>query len=117
MGHGAYSTFKGTWASGATLSGEVDLARAWAVSYLRVPSMSTNTQMHMKVATQTAGTFVRVINPVINSAATQVQLPFTIHSSLTGCAVPIPAGFRYIKIETTDTVQNGDSFDIICSDN
>lgn len=44
------------------------------------------------------------------------RVDFNIASNVTNRVVPIPAGFRYVKVETDATVDNGNTFKIICSD-
>jgi hypothetical protein len=115
MSHGPLSVFYKTIASAATKSSEFDLARAWKTVYLEIPSMTSNTQIHIQAANESGGTYRRVYHPAVNSSAAQVNV-FAITSSVTGCMVPIPNGFRYLKVETTATVDNGATFRMICSD-
>lgn len=115
MGHGFFTRYVTTMASGGTLTGQVDLGRAFAKVYLEVPSMTSNTQLHIQAAAEQGGTFRRVKQ--WNVASANVSADFAIASSVSGGAlVPIPPGLQYVKVEATATVDNGATFKIICSD-
>ena len=115
MGHGAISVFTATMASAGTLSSEVNLGRQWEKVYLGVPSMTSNTQLHIKVADVTGGTYRRVKHPMVASTPAAPE-DFAIYSAATNCYIPIPNGFQFLKIESTATVDSGTSFKIVCSD-
>ena len=117
MGHGAISVFTATMSSGGTLTSEVDFGnRQWEKVYLAVPSMASNTQLHIQVCTESGGTYRRVKHPMINSSTVSTPNDFAIASAATNCYVPIPNGFRFLKIESTATVDGGASFKMVCGD-
>lgn len=121
MSHGPLSVFTGiTIASGASTSGEVDLARSWKNVFLDVGSMSTGMNINIHAATtQTAdgGVYRLVYHPTAN-AATVATHPFVISSVVgtNGGCVPMPNGIRYFKVVLTGVVSGGAIFKAICSD-
>lgn len=115
MSYGPIAVYTVTMASGATSTSELDLARSWKTAWLVVPSMASNTQMGIKAATEAGGTYRSVYHPQINSSTVSVN-SFAIASSTTSAMVPIPNGFRFIKIHTTATCDSGETFKVICSD-
>lgn len=115
MSYGPLSVFTTTMASAGTSTGQVDLARSWKLVYLAVPSMTSNTQIHINAAAEDGATFRYTYHPMAN-AASPTGFRFLINSAVTNAMVPIPNGLRFIKVETTATVDNGCVFKIICSD-
>ena len=121
MSHGPLSVFTGiTVASGASTSGEVDLARAWKTVYLDIGTMSTGMAVGIWAAHALAadgGVYRPVYHPTINSA-TVATSQFLISGVVgtNGGTVPIPNGFRYFKVVLTGVVSGGALFKAICSD-
>ena len=115
------SVFKATMASGGTLSARADLQAGWQYCYLEIPTMTSNTQIHIQALAasdsnnEATSVYRRVRHPPLNSSTVDTNV-FAIASSATGCMVPIPNGFRYLKIETTATVNDGCLFRIVCTD-
>lgn len=116
MGHGLQKYYSVTMASAGTLTAELDLGRSYGTMYLMVPTMTSNTQMFVQGCDVTAGTYRRIKMPVINTSTVAAPNDFNIASAATNCFVPIPNGFRYMKIETTATVDSGQTFKVICGD-
>lgn len=116
MGHGAVVPISVTMTSGATLTPQIDLGRNWEKVYLSTASMVSNSQLYIQASEVTSGTFSRVCHPCINSSTVSTPNDFAIGSAATGRMIPIPNGFRYIKIESTMTLDNGMLFKVICSD-
>lgn len=116
MGHGAVTKFFSTMSSAGTTSAEVNLGRNWEKVYLVVPSLTSNSQIHIKASESAGGTFRRICHPAINSSTVSTPNDFAIGSAATNRMVPIPNGFQYLKVETTATVDSGQTFTIICSD-
>lgn len=114
MSYGPYSAFTITMASGGTSTGSLDLARSWKMVYLEIPTMTSNTQIHINASSDDE-TFRQVYHPMTNAAAPTGNR-FLVNSAVTNAMVPIPNGFRYIKVETTATVDGGCSFKVVCSD-
>lgn len=110
---GPFSAYSTTIASGATASAALDLQFGWGATYLVVPSMTSNTQIHIQSSDVATGTYRRVKHPSINSSTVTTN-DFAIASSATNCVVPIPAGLRFVKIETTATVDSGQAFKVLC---
>lgn len=114
MSYGPMAVYTVTMASGGTLTGGADIARSYKNVFLEIPTMNSNTQLHVWGSSDNS-TFRRVYQPMQNSAAPTGAL-FTINSAVTGALVPIPNGIRYVKVESTATVDNGCVFKMICSD-
>lgn len=116
MGYGVVRSFQVTMASAGTLTAQVDLANAGSLgTYLEIPTMTSNSQVHIQAAIADSGTFRRIYHPTLNSSTVGTNV-FAIVSGATNCVVPIPNGLRYMKIETTATIDNGCLFRIICLD-
>lgn len=107
--------FTATMSSGGTLTSSADLGSSHHYNYLHIPTMTSNTQIHIQVCDTSTGTFRRVYFASSN-LATPTNNPFGISSAATNCVVPIPNGFRFMKIETTATVDDGASFKIYCAE-
>jgi hypothetical protein len=116
MGHGLGTTYVTTMVSGNTSTTEVALGRVYEAVYLAIPSMTSQTQIHVTVCDVSGGTYRRVVHPLINTTTAAAPPDFTIVSSVTNRVVPIPNGFKFMKIETTMAVVDGCSFKIICAD-
>ena len=116
MGHGWHTYHTVTMASGGTLTGQVDLGQVYANVFLEVPSMPTNSQIHIQSSRDSSGTFRRVVHPSINSSTVSTNNDFAIASAVTNRMVPMPNGVRFIKIETTMAVGDGCIFRILVSD-
>lgn len=104
-----------TMASFSTLTPAIDLAGAWGQCYLHVPSMTSNSQLHIQAAAFEGGTYARVKHPPINSG-TSSSNDFAISSLSTNSIVPIPSGLRFIKVEATAIVSFSPTFHVIYGD-
>lgn len=114
MSFGPFSPFAVTMASAGTLTSQIDLGAGWSQAYLEIPSMTSNTQIYIRGASTDGGTFRRVKHPSINSSTVTTN-DFVIQSTATNCFVPMPAGVRFVKIETEVTVNDGCVFKIVCT--
>lgn len=110
-----FNPFTVTMASAGTLTGEIDLGGAWYSVYLEIPTLTSNTQHHIQVANTSGGTYRRIYHAPINSATSSSNV-FAISSGVTNGVVPIPGGIRYIKIETTATVNDGAVYRVFAGD-
>lgn len=158
-------SFSVSIASSVTLTGAIDLGESATNVYGLIPSLNTGTSILVHGSLDNS-TFRRITLPVQQTATVQavtdfaiatfaantsrmVPLPsgfryiklelatgvtdvtntfkvlatvpnaefdFNIPSSVTSRMVPIPNTFRYIKVETDVSVQNGNTFKVICSD-
>lgn len=113
MGHGVACKFTVTMASGATLTGSLDLGRAYGKVYLDPTGAAS--EVRIQAAAASGGTFRQVYHPSINSSTVGANM-FKIPSSVSGGLIEIPNGLRFIKVETTATVDNGATFTLIASD-
>lgn len=109
---GRFTYYPATVASFATSSSEVDLGGAYKTVYLEIPTMTSNTEIYIKAANSTGGTFRRVYHPTLNSSTVGTNV-FAIHSSATGCIVPIPDNLRYLKVETAVVISFTASFNFL----
>lgn len=109
------TTYVATMASAGTLTPAVDISGSWGNVYLEIPSMTSNTQVHIKAAATSDGTYRRLKHPSLNDT-TVVTTDFAIASAATNCIVPIPNGLKYLKVETTATVDDGCVFRVFVGD-
>lgn len=114
MSYGPLVPFFATMASAGTLTPAVDLQRSWKNVFLEIPTMTSNTQHYIQGSSSNT-TYRRIYHPQQNSPA-PVGAAFIVDSAVTNALIPIPAGIRYLKIETTATVNDGAVYRIICSD-
>lgn len=114
MSYGPYAVFTQTIASAATLSSEFDVGRSWKRVYLETTSMTSNSQIHIQAAATSGGTYRRV--KIHDPGSATVSVDFAVASAATSHMMPVPTGFRYYKVETTATMDSGQSFNLVCSD-
>lgn len=112
MGHGAFQRFLATMASAGTLTGQIDLGRSFYSVKIEVPARS-NTTLYIQAASDSSGTFRRVF---AEGNATTVPVLFQLASATTNVIVPIPGGYRYLKVESQDAINDGAVFRIVCAD-
>lgn len=113
MAWGADAYFSATVASGATLSSEVDLGRAWTRLYIDVSGLASEVRFQMSKTT--GGTYRQILLPQPSTSTVQANI-WKVSSGASGSFIEGPAGFRYIKVETTAAVANGGSAVIYVSD-
>jgi hypothetical protein len=115
MSWGQNVVFTKTITSGTgTFTSQINLTRAFSSVYLEVPTFSTNTEVYINAASTDGGTFNRVYHAVINSSTASCHV-FVIQTGVVGF-VPIPNGFKYLKVEVGSVVDDGASFNVVCSD-
>lgn len=113
MAYGPVKVYTATMSSAGTLSSEINLAQNWDSLFLEIPTMTSNTQLHIQAANASGGTYRRIKHPSVNASTVSTN-DFAIASAATSCLVPIPNGVQFIKIEATATVDNGAVFRVIC---
>lgn len=113
MSHGPISKFAVTMASAGTLTSELDLGRAWKKVYLDPTGAAS--EVRIQAAISAGGTYRQLYHPSINSSTVGANI-FKIPSAVSGGLIEIPAGLRYIKVETTATVANGLVFTLIAAE-
>jgi len=115
MSYGPVKVFTVTMASGGTLSSEANLGQAWDCAYLEIASMNSNAQHHIQAAVSAGGTYRRVtVVPVTMSTQAAALVVWNVHSSCSNHIVPLPRGLQFVKVETDVTVDNGQTYKIIC---
>lgn len=114
MSYGPYTVFTATMPSGGTSTSGVELARAWKYIYLEIPTMTSNTEMYVNGSG--LDTTYRPIYHALPAITFPVAIRFVINSALTNAFVPVPNGIRYLKVETSATVDDGCIFRVVCSD-
>jgi hypothetical protein len=94
-----------------TLTSGTDLGGVYEQVYLKIPTMASNADIFVHGSLDNSS-FYRITQPVPNTSSVQVN-DFKIASNTTSRIVPIPAGFRYMKLElsTLNTLAIG--FEII----
>ena len=108
-----YKVFETVIASGATLSAELDLGRAYKKVYLDMAGAKA--EVRLQGASETGGTYRSILHPIPNTTTVQANA-YKIASAISGFIAEIPGGFRFIKVETTAAVADGATFKIHCSD-
>lgn len=112
MGYNA--VFPATVTTGSTVSSEINVGEGWQAMYLVVPSLTSNSQVHIQGADVTGGTFRRIVQKDAASALATVD--FAIGSATTNRIIPIPVtGLRFLKVETTAIMSSAALFQIICA--
>jgi hypothetical protein len=115
MGHGAWSPYLVSMASGDSLTSALDLGRAFPSVYVEIASTPSNCDHRILAAASLTATYNTVYHPAINSSTVAVN-PYVIASGVTGAIVPIPGGFRFIKIFATAAMTNGATYKVYCGD-
>lgn len=105
MGHGCESIYTVSMVSGNSLSSAIDLGRVYASVYMQISSVPSNSEHRIYAAESMAGVFSVVCHPAINSSTVAVNA-YVIPSGITGAIVPIPGGFRYLKIFASAAMDN-----------
>lgn len=103
-----------TIASFATSSSGLNINRSWTSVYLMIPTMTSNTELYINGSVD-GTTYRQIYNPQQNSV-NPVGTRFLINSAVTNAFVPIPNGFKYIKVEASAVISFTAAFRIICSD-
>ena len=116
MSIGAHSVFDIVLSSANTFSGFTDLGQAWGSVFLKVPTMTSGSDMFLRAAAASGaatGAGFRLMHPVVNTSSVQVQT-FVIASATTNRLVPIPNGLRYLAIECTTAPTSTITFQVFC---
>lgn len=105
-----------TIASFATSSSGIALERSWPYQFLKVPSMTSNTEIYVNASDD--GTTYRPIYHPMGNAVAPTGNRFLVNSAIgsNGGMVPIPNGFRYVKVEVSAIVSFTAAFKIVCSE-
>lgn len=114
---GAYSIFKVTMTSGNTITSLLDLGGAWNRVFMRVPTMTSGTEIYLKAGTDPADVDgFRVMFPPVNTSAAQVHT-FSVASGVSQRVMEVPlAGIRHVFVEfSTATTATSQSFQFFCS--
>jgi hypothetical protein len=96
---GPVSVFTVTMASGSTFSSAIDLSGSWAKTALRVPTMTSGTDVRLQVSDTIDGVFSALYHAP--TAATAAPTVVNIPSSVSNCVVPIVIPARYVRVELT----------------
>jgi hypothetical protein len=129
MSYGPYVVFPISVASGATRTSEVNLGRSWKQLYLDVPTFPSQTTLYLVAAAFSGGPYRRLYG--IGSYTATVQgTEFSIQSTCSNAILKLESfkndtafstgnislPFKYIQIETQTSIDDGVSFNLICSD-
>lgn len=89
--------YTASMASGETSTSEVDLGQAFDKVLLGIPTMASGTDVLVKVAPSSGGTYRNIYHqPAVDSTTpTKVQ----IDSSVTQAYVPLDCGAQFVKVE------------------
>lgn len=113
MAQDTYTVFTVSIASGLTLSAEVDLGQAYQRIYAYPVNLAS--EVRFQIAEKLAGTYGQLLFMPINSSTVSNNI-VKIGSAASAAYSEIPAGYRYMKVETTAAVANGGTCKILCSE-
>ncbi len=115
MGQGTEAIYVVSMASGDSLTSALDLGRAFPSVYVEIASIPSNSEHRIRAAASLNGVYNTVYHPAINSSTVTVN-PYIIPSGVTGGLVPIPGGFRFIKIFASAAMANGATYRVYGGD-
>ena len=115
MGHGFQTYFVVSMASGDSLTSALDLGGGYPSVYVEIASTPSNSIHQVRAAATLTGTYNTVYFPSINSSTVTTN-PYSIATAATGALVPIPGGFRFIKIHATGAMTNGATYRVYIGD-
>lgn len=114
MSLGPIRPYTVTIASGATLSAEIDLGKAWSKVYLDPTGAASEVRLQAAaVASAAGGTYRQIYYQ--NVASTSAGI-LKVGSAVSGGLVEVALGAQFVKVETTAAVANGATLKLICSD-
>lgn len=117
MSHGAISVFTATMASAGTLTGAINLGRAWRNAYVEIPtSVSGADGTDVKLYASADNSTFRPVYTRINSSTVAANV-WQVKSSVSQAIVDLPPGLRYLKFQhTTAFTDTSLVYRVICSD-
>lgn len=121
MSVGVTANYVVTMSANASLTSDFNLRRTWNSVFLEIPTMVSNSIIYIQAAAGQDSTgalsylFRRVYHPMINSAAPTANL-FQVNTGVTNCMIPIPNGFRHLKIETAESMAVAVQFRVVVAD-
>lgn len=108
--------FTASMASGATLSAEVDIGKAYSQVQLEIAS-ATTFQVNIQGARESGGNYKRLYNVVADND--NVVTPIEINSATAGpggAIVALPQHTRFMKVESQTAVAAGTTYYFHCRD-
>jgi hypothetical protein len=115
MGHGWSTYFLASMVSGDSLSAALDLGRGYPTVYVEIASTPSQSEHQFRAAATLTGTYNTIYHPAINSSTVANNI-YKVGSGVTGAAVPVPGGFRYMKVYATAAMTNGNVYKVFVSD-
>lgn len=120
MGHGIYKVYPATIGAGNTDSSAIDLGRAYHHVYVYIPSINgacitATAGIGIKASPTGSDTYFPVYHPTVNTSTAETNL-FSTVTTLSNAVVPIPNGFQYIKVSSTNTMTAALACQIIVAD-
>ncbi len=95
----------------------VDLGGNWERVFLSIPSMVSASALDVYVAVTTDQTYYQLRKEIPNTTTVQCW-SFVVSAIANGAVVPLPAGFRYMKLIATDSAPAAAiGFKIMCDSN
>lgn len=116
MSFGSVKPFTAVIASGATLSAEIDFGRPFTRVYLDPTGCAS--EVRFQAASARGGTYRQVHLPQgggQNTSTVQSNI-WKVSSGASGAFIDAPAGFQFLKVETTAAVANGVTVSLVASD-
>jgi hypothetical protein len=104
----AVSAFNFNIASGATLSSGIDLGRGYEKVGLAIPTMTSATNVLLKVSDSIDGTYRALYD--------SISAKFDISSAISNCVIPVNLAAQFVKVElSTAMTATSANFKLICS--
>lgn len=106
-----YFSITSTMTTGSTLGAAIDLGHKIKDPWIYIPTMTSITSVGLKISVDNSN-FYNVTYPPANTASAQLPIDWSVttFAANTSRFVPMPAGFRYCKIQVgtqqTDTSLN-----------
>ena len=107
--------FDASMADGATLTSGIDLSGLYDQLYLKIPVRASAADIYVHGSTDSS-TYYRIAQPAASTASVQLN-DFRIASTTSQRFVPIPVGFRYMKIEISTLASADVGFEIVAQRN
>lgn len=115
---GNFAVFTNTIAVGGSITTGYDLGGGWGNVFLAIPTMTAycvtaTCNIYIQAGDSLAGTYFTCVHPAINSSTTGI-VTFTIANSAKNSLIPIPNGFRYLKVQTSNSMTAAVAFSVFC---
>jgi hypothetical protein len=117
MAWGEKAVFNVSIASGARASDTVDLGRNWRFLWLEVPEGIQATNVNLQWLSTSDGTAANVRSSTYAAGSFNGYAisTFTIATTGSHCVLPLPGGTRYLQLNASAAVTNGQAYRILAT--